>query len=174
MITSGRTSRSIRSGMRRSRVDPCERVRLTGTIEVPLAPEEGFALFTPSGERAWSEGWDPEFPSPVADEIEPGTVFTTGGHGDQRTTWTVVRREGHHALAYSRTTPGERAGLVTVTLQPSAVGSTVTVDYDLTALVPAANAELRSFATHYRHFLDGWQDSIARCVAHPPTFRGPS
>jgi hypothetical protein len=39
-----------------------KRVRLTGTIGVPLPPTEAFALFTPTGERAWAEGWDPRFP----------------------------------------------------------------------------------------------------------------
>ncbi len=145
---------------------PREHVRLTGTIEVSLPPEQAFHLFTPSGERAWAEGWDPQFPAPVADETEPGTVFTTD-HGDQRTIWTVVRREGHTSIAYSRTTPGDRAGLVTVTLQPSAGGSTVTVGYALTALVPEADHALQQFAHHYPAFLAEWRDSIAALLAAP-------
>jgi hypothetical protein len=142
-------------------------VRLTGTIDVSLPPEQAFHLFTPSGERAWAEGWDPQFPAPVADETEPGTVFTTAGHGGQLTIWTVVRRVGDTAIAYSRTTPGDRAGLVTVTLQPSADGSTVTVGYDLTALVPESDHALREFAHHYPAFLAEWRDAIAALLAAP-------
>lgn len=142
----------------------CERVRLSGTIEVALPPDEAFSLFTPSGERGWADGWDPEFPSPTADETEPGTVFMTA-HAGRRTTWTVVRHEDSVAIGYTALTPGERAGLVTVTLEPSRMGSTVTVNYDLTALAPEANPGLRNFAARYRQFLEHWQASIARSLA---------
>jgi hypothetical protein len=147
-------------------VIPREHVCLTGTIEVGLPPTQAFDLFTPSGERAWAEGWDPQFPAPVADETEPGTVFTTD-HGDQRTVWTVVRREAGTSITYSRTTAGDRAGLVTVTLRPSAGGSTVTVGYDLTALVPEADHALQRFAHHYPAFLVEWRDAIAAHLAPP-------
>jgi hypothetical protein len=145
-------------------VAPREHVRLTGTIEVGLPVEQAFHLFTPSGERAWAEGWDPQFPAAVADETEPGTVFTTD-HGGQRTIWTVIHREAGTDIAYSRTTPGDRTGLVTVALQPCAGGSTVTIGYDLTALVPEANHALQEFAHHYPAFLAEWRDAIAALVA---------
>ena len=145
-------------------MDQCERARLTGTIEVALPPEQAFSLFTPSGERSWVDGWDPEFPSPSHDETEPGSVFTTE-HGGRRTTWTGVRREWFAAIAYTSVTPGERAGLVSVTLSPAGAGTTVTVSYDLTALTPQANPALRAFAAHFHPFLDGWQDAISRSLA---------
>jgi len=143
---------------------PCLRVRLSGTIEITAPPGRAFPLFTASGERAWAEGWDPQFPSPVSDETEPGTVFTTA-HGERRTTWTVVRREAPVAIVYVTQTSGERAGLVTVELEPSATGSTVTVGYDLTALVPAANRALQEFADHYPQFLEHWQTAIGTALA---------
>ncbi len=146
---------------------PREHVRLTGTIEVGLPPEQAFDLFTPTGERAWSEGWDPRFPAPVADETAPGTVFTTD-HGGRTTIWTVVRREAGTAITYSRTTPGDRAGLVSVALQPSAGGSTVTVGYDLTALAPESDHALREFAHHYPAFLAEWRHAITVLLAAAP------
>jgi hypothetical protein len=132
-----------------------------------MPPEQAFSLFTPTGERGWAEGWNPIFPCPTADETEPGTVFTTA-HGDQRTTWTVIQREGCATIAYSFVTAGERAGLVTITLEPAAAGSTVTVRYDLTALGSEANPKLRSFAAHYPQFLEHWRESIARVHVRPP------
>ena len=143
---------------------PRERVRLTGTIEVSLPPGRAFHLFTPSGERAWAEGWDPQFPTAGTDETEPGTVFTTD-HGGQSTIWTVVHREAGTAIAYSRATPGDRAGLVTVALQPSAGGSIVTIGYDLTALVSEADHALQEFTHHYPAFLAEWRDAIAALLA---------
>lgn len=81
-------------------------------------------------------------------------MFTTA-HGGRETTWTVVHREIGAAITYSRLTPGDRAGLVSATLEPSPSGTTVTLGYDPTALAPKRNPELQSFADHYGHFLAG-------------------
>ena len=138
----------------------CERVSLTGVMDVALPPDRAFGLFGPSGDRAAAEGWVPVFPGPATAETEPGTVFTAA-HGERRTTCVVVRCEPPRAIAYSVVTDGEWAGLITVTLQPSPGGSSVTVSYQLTTLVPEANPRLRSFAAAYRRYLDSWRDSIA-------------
>jgi hypothetical protein len=136
-------------------------VQVTGSFAVALPPDEAFPLFTASGERSWVDGWDPRFPSPAADESEPGTVFTTA-HGPHVTTWVVARHEGSRLIAYANATPGERAAFITVGLEPTPRGTTVTVTYDVTALVPAANAAVQEFAAGYVEYLDGWRDSIAR------------
>lgn len=90
--------------------------RLVGQVRVPLAPAEAFVLFTAVGERAWVHGWDPQFPHPVNDDAEPGTVFETDAHG-RRTTWVVTERERPHRISYARVTPGDRAGTVSVVLE---------------------------------------------------------
>jgi len=138
----------------------CTRVRLTGSLDVGLPPAQAFTLFTPTGERAWAHGWDPEFPSPGADETEPGVVFRTR-HGGHVTTWTVASREPGRAISYTRVTPGDRAGIVSVRCQAAAPGTRVTVGYDLTALAPEANAELDRFAAGYPGFLASWERAIA-------------
>ncbi|MGD0372794.1 MAG: SRPBCC family protein [Candidatus Dormibacteria bacterium] len=140
---------------------PCSHVQVTGSFPLAFAPDEAFPLFTPSGERSWVDGWDPQFPSLTADETEPGTVFTTA-HEPHLTTWVVARHEGCHLIAYANVTPGERAVLITVGLEPTPTGSTVTVTYDVTALAPAANVEVQEFAAGYVEYLDGWRDRIAR------------
>ena len=139
----------------------CEHVRLTGTLEVALPPEQAFHLFTARGEAAWVEGWNPAFPAGTVDDSEPGTVFTTH-HGEHGTFWSVTGRQGRESIAYSITSPGERAGLIIVGLEPSAAGTTVTVTHDLTALVPAAGPALRQFAAGYDQMLRQWETSIAR------------
>jgi hypothetical protein len=144
-------------------VTTCKRVRLTGTIRVPLPPKDALTLFTPTGERAWAQGWEPRFPSPATDDTEPGTVFQTD-HAGRQSTWTVIRRDGG-TIAYATTTPGDRAGVVTVTCEPREDQTTIaTVSYDLTALVPEANADLDRFAANYPHFLDRWQRAIAQAI----------
>lgn len=146
---------------------PCKRVQLAGTITVDQPPARAFALFTPSGERLWAAGWDPVFPSPSADETNPGTVFTVR-HSDRDSVWTVVRSRAGRLIEYSVTTPGERAGLVTVTCSGSAGGTEVNVSYDLTSLTPAANDRLDQFAADYAHFLRQWQHAISAAVSPLP------
>lgn len=143
----------------------CARVKLTGTIEVALAPGEAFALFTPNGERAWAHGWEPEFPNAATDDTDPGTVFETT-HGGRRSIWTVVSCDPGRAIGYTTATAGYRAGTVTVRCQAVAGGTTVTVSYDLTALTPEANGDLRKFENRYRDFLNHWERSIAQAIAN--------
>ncbi|WP_026416879.1 SRPBCC family protein [Actinomadura oligospora] len=136
------------------------RVRLTGSIDVPLPPAEAFPLFTPHGERAWVDGWDPVFPDGASgDDTEPGVVFETSAHG-HRTTWVVVERHVPSSISYVRTTPGDRAGTVTVEVSEADGGSRVQVTYDLTALRPEAVAALEDFAAEYPSFLRSWQTAI--------------
>jgi hypothetical protein len=152
----------------------CKRVRLTGTIRVPLPPTDAIALFTPTGERAWAPGWNPQFPAPVLDDTEPGTVFQTD-HAGRRSTWTVTRCDPATTIAYATTTPGDRAGLVTVACAPGEADTTIaTVSYDLTALTPEANADLDRFAAHYPSFLDHWQQAITHATTALPATKKPA
>lgn len=141
----------------------CTRVRLTGQIGVALPPPRAFTLFTPSGERAWAQGWDPRFPAPAAGDADPGVVFVTG-HGGHLTTWIVIGCEPPSAIRYAEVTAGQRAGIVSVGCRPSGAGTSVTVGYDLTALTPEANAGLDRFAAGYPDFLAHWEQAIARAI----------
>jgi hypothetical protein len=146
------------------------RVRLSGTIQVPLPVGTAFLLFTPNGERTWAHGWDPRFPDPAADETAPGTVFETS-HGGRESTWIVVRCEPGCSIEYATATPGQRCGLVSVVCEPSGIrgpeggATTATVSYDLTALSPAAQLELDGFAKDYLSFLEHWEQAIAEAVS---------
>jgi hypothetical protein len=139
-------------------------VELRGTLTVALAPADAFELFTVSGERRWVPGWAPRFPVPVADETAPGTVFETD-HDGTRTTWVVAAAEPGRSIAYARTTPGDRAGLVRVECLPAAGGSEVRVTYTLTALSGEARDRLEEFRAGYPAFLAGWEAAIARMLA---------
>jgi hypothetical protein len=141
---------------------------LTGRFEVALAPDASWRLFTARGERDWVAGWNPTFPAPVDDDTAVGTVFTTAAHGHQ-TTWVVVDRDPGRRVRYARVTSHISAGTVTVTLEPSAAGSTVTVTYALTPLSEIGRQELTSFAAGYEPFLAGWAVQIARFLAERDT-----
>ncbi|MEV1243816.1 hypothetical protein ACIBO2_13055 [Nonomuraea sp. NPDC050022] len=136
-------------------------VRLSGQLAVALPPAEAFRLFTPRGEEEWVAGWLPRFPVPTADDSEPGTVFETDAHGE-RTTWVVLGRESGRHVSYARVTPGSRAGTVSVAVgEGRGGGSAVRVTYELTALSPEGERELREFADGYPAFLASWERDIA-------------
>jgi hypothetical protein len=121
----------------------------SGTITVPLPPDEAITLFTPEGERAWVPGWDPHHHS--------ATVFTTA-----ETIW-VVLDAPEHTVRYARVTPGVHAGTVEVRCRPNGATTTAEVTYDLTPLAPDTLGHLEhGFDT----MLADWERSIAEaCTA---------
>ncbi len=140
-------------------VTPLHSVSLVGTIHIPQTGSEAFRLFTATGERAWAHGWDPRFPVAVDDDSTPGTVFTVA-HQAVDSVWLVCRRDDERLIQYVRVIPGKNAGTVTVTLEPDANGSVVTVEYVLTPLDQEAAAELAEFAAHYDVYLQSWEKAI--------------
>jgi hypothetical protein len=137
------------------------RRRLTGHISVDLPPGEAFRLFTPRGEQDWADGWHPDFPVPVGDDAEPGTVFRTSAHG-RDTIWLVTGRRPGRQICYARVTPGDLAGTVTVSIRPSGDHSDVEVTYELTALTAEAGPGLSEFADRYPAYLRTWEEAIDR------------
>jgi hypothetical protein len=144
------------------------RARLSGLVRIPAGVAAPLTLFTPRGERAWAEGWEPRFPAPAADDSEPGTVFETA-HGQQTATWVVCAREPGRSIRYARIIPGRAAGTVTVTLgrQAGWGGPVATVSYDLTALSEEAAGELARFAAGFPGFLRHWEQAIAATASRP-------
>ena len=138
-----------------------ERIVRTHHFELPLPPDEAFGLFTPEGERAWAEGWDPRYLHPADGRTAAGMVFTTG-HGGEETLWTMTRHEPECGTAeYLRVTPGSRMGTVRVQCSQAGEGTRVTVTYALTALTPAGNEALRALdAPAYEAFIASWRSAI--------------
>ena len=145
--------------------------RLTSRIQVDLPPDEAFRLFTPRGEQDWVHGWQPRFPAPTPDDTEPGTVFETHANG-QHTIWVVTSREPGKRISYARVTPGEQAGIVTVTITDAGGHSEAEVTYQLTALTGPAARKLREFADGYPAYLQSWQDAITAWIDHAGTKPG--
>jgi len=147
------------------------RFRDTVTISVPLPADEALLLFTARGERAWVEGWDPEFPAGEPTEEGEGTVFVTTADG--RATYWVVAARTSRCVRYARTTPGFFAGTVEVRERSSDSRSTlVDVTYDLSALTPQGAAELDDFAAGYEQEISAWAVAIEAALADDGDTRG--
>jgi hypothetical protein len=136
------------------------RVQRSGQFTLPAPVERVRPLFTAEGERAWAPGWDPEW----ADDDhahEVGEVWTTTG--PPATTWVTVET-GTDLVRYARVAPGDSAGLVSVSCLPELEGTTVTVDYDLSALSAAGAERLAAFAASYDDMIEHWRVFTTRAL----------
>jgi catechol 2,3-dioxygenase-like lactoylglutathione lyase family enzyme len=132
-------------------------------LPVALPPEQAIELFTPEGERKWSEGWNPVYPRPERPE-GPGAVFVTS-HDGHTTTWTMVDHTAR-CVRYARVTPGVAAGTVTVALEADgAGGSRAQVTYDPTSLSADGDVRLAEFDRAYDADVGEWETAIAEALA---------
>lgn len=139
-------------------------IERTGDFTLPIPLRHAFPLFSPEGERAWVEGWDPVYLHPEHPSTDHDTIFRTA-HGDEETLWLVLRYDPARALAeYGRFSPGSRLGTVRVTCQEESPQLTrVAVVYSLTALSPAGNAVLDALTPKkYEAMLAEWRTLILR------------
>jgi hypothetical protein len=139
-------------------------VAYSHAITIPRPMPGALELFTPQGEMAWAEGWDPTWLWPADGATRFGMVFTTD-HGGEHTIWTMSRHEPAEGwVQYVRTTPGSRVGVVTVRCSAAGAASTrVEVGYDITALTEAGNAFLGDLTPEkFAAFIDSWREAIAR------------
>jgi hypothetical protein len=137
-------------------------VERTGEITLPLPLGHCFPLFSPEGERAWVQGWDPQYLHPDHPSNAPGTLFRTTHNGEE-TLWLVLTYSPSAATArYCRFSPTSRVGTVQVHCQEEAPGRTrVGISYALTAITPAGNAVLAALTPEkYAAMLHDWQEAI--------------
>lgn len=138
------------------------RIHRTHAFELARGAAEAFPLFTPEGERAWADGWDPRYAWPADGLTERGMVFTTE-HGGEHTIWTLVRYEPERfEVEYVRDTPGSRTGQVRVRCASLGPGRTrVEVSYVMTALSEAGRARLGELDEDaFRGFVESWREAI--------------
>lgn len=135
-------------------------VRAQRELDVAAPADITFRMFTPRGEELWIDVWRPCYVHPSDGTTVLGMVFTTGD-GDEHTIWQLIEfDETHRRSVYARTTPGIRAGTVTVEVEErDPLNSRVSIRYDMTALVdgPVLTPYLPST---FGSLIDGWGVAI--------------
>ena len=135
-------------------------ITCSGGFELPVAAEAAGGLFTPEGERAWAEDWDPRYPDPESTSAEPGMVFVTDRQGSEAV-W-VVTAVGQASIAYARFDPRGVMGTIEVSWTAVAEGRTrVEVTYRSTATDEAMRPELKRFEAHYDMYMEHWREAIS-------------
>jgi hypothetical protein len=131
---------------------------------LPLELPEAVALFTPEGERAWAEEWDPIYLAPHDGRTQEGMVFTTAA-GGEATVWLMTRyAPAAGELEYVRATPGSRIAVVKVRCTAEGDARTrVSVTYTITGLCEAGNEYVRQMsAQRFADYIDSWPAAIER------------
>lgn len=115
---------------------------LRGTLTVDAPVERAFPLFSPSGERLWVPGWDPEVLDPQGADWEEEMLFRTRDeHGEA--VWVITRLDrAAHEVTYHRVEPGRYVARVEVRCLPGDSGTKVETSYRFVGLSDAGNAEI--------------------------------
>jgi hypothetical protein len=139
-----------------------ERVTISQAITLAADPSRVFPLFTPLGEKAWAEGWEPHPLFPADGTAQTGAVFTTSHPPQGESIWTMTAYDPANLhLAYLRVTPGVQVAFIQVQCEDLHDGTTrATVTYTLTSLSAAGNAKLAQVAAHHRHDIASWEQAI--------------
>lgn len=95
-----------------------------GSFELNTTADKALQFFTPEGERAWVDGWDPQpvYPAQKAVAFETNAVFRLG-HGNEQSIWTILKASAEeHVAEYVYVVEGERVSRVRVEIEPLAGG----------------------------------------------------
>ncbi|HSN21283.1 MAG TPA: hypothetical protein VLS49_11430 [Usitatibacter sp.] len=137
------------------------------SFALPMAARAAFGLFTPQGEKAWAQGWDPEYLHPGDGRTEPGMVFRTSAHGEE-TIWTVSRFDPEGGFVeYVRCTPGSRIAIVSVRCADTGPSRCeVSVRCVFTGLSAAGNARIREMdERRFAEYIGAWRSEIEAMLA---------
>jgi hypothetical protein len=119
---------------------------LTGSLYLPVEPQEAFPLFSPEGERSWVPGWEPEILYPLAAKLTEGQIFRTREeHGEGL--WVVARlNHAEFYVRYNRFEPGRYAATIEVGIIRVGKGSEVTVTYSFVGLSERGNKDIEAMS----------------------------
>jgi len=140
----------------------------TGHVTLEAPPEKSFPLFTPEGERAWAEGWDPEVLFPADGHVREGLVFRTPDHGG--TVWVLTRYDkAGFTIAYNATAGGALVREIEVRCRPAAANRTeVTVTDTYVGLSEHGNMFVAQLdEASYAKKMEFWQTAINRALQGP-------
>jgi hypothetical protein len=146
-----------------------KRIIRSGVIGLPALPNQVFPLFTPTGEKLWVNGWDPEAVYPESGATEKGMVFKTGRPDGAHSVWIMTEHDPENLrVAYVRVTAGSDVCVVAVRCDPGPEGGTrAHVAYTLTALGERGSEYLaEDFSEErYQERMEAWEEAITRYLS---------
>ena len=141
----------------------------TGRLRFPAAVDRVFLMFTPIGEKAWAEGWNPHIVYPRDGEIAEGMVFTTEDHGGAF--WVNTQYDpAQHAVSYANFAPGVLINRIQIRCRALGANETeVAVTYTHTGLSEHGNQFVEHMdAAAFAKKMQYWQEAIGRALGGTP------
>jgi hypothetical protein len=143
-----------------------QQVCRTGGFDLGCDVDTAFPLFSPEGERAWVDGWDPQpvFPDQIA--FSRDTVFREGT-GAEEALWTIVDVDWQaHRAEYVRLAPASHSAHIIVTIEPAeAGGSDIVVSYAVAVFAADQTRLLDLFSEDiYAAKMQNWRRRLTRLL----------
>ncbi len=131
------------------------------TLDIPFA--DVAPLFGGWGERAWIDGWNPEFLHPTPPRDQEGAVFEVGPDAGKRTFITTLFDLAAGRMQHVFFVANVQVVKIDLWLNRlGARGTEVRVVYERTALTPEAGVEVRAAADRDRVQGERWKALIDR------------
>jgi hypothetical protein len=139
-----------------------------GSFELNTTADKALPFFTPEGERAWAEGWDPQPVYPTQKEVAfvTNAVFRLG-HGEHESIWTILQASPkEHVADYVYVVLGERVSRVRVEIEPLAGNRCrVHVRYVHTALSEGGTQFIAAMTEEdYAQKMSDWQRMVGALI----------
>lgn len=144
-----------------------QQIHRTVGFDLDCDVDTAFPLFSPEGERAWIDDWDPRpvFPDQIA--FSRDTVFREGTDA-QEALWTVVDVDWQtHRAEYVRFAPASHSAHIIVKIEPAESGrSHVLVSYTVTVFGADESCLLHAFSEDsYAAKMQNWKHRITALLA---------
>jgi len=145
---------------------PLERA-FRGEVLINGDAAEIFPMFSPTGERLWAPGWDPDLLHPKGIDWAHGQIFRTREKSGE-VVWIVTRLDrAAHSVEYHRVEPGLYVARITVECRPADRHTTkAVVAYSYIGLSEAGNREIEAMTQpDYDAKMTRWTGWINEAVA---------
>lgn len=137
-------------------------ITLDGSFTLALSTVQAFPLFSPEGERAWADGWEPEVLHPQGGDWSVGQVFRTQD-GGREVVW-VVTDLNHESgsVTYHRVEGRDLVARVSVRCEQEGEAETrVSVSYADFSLSDAGDDEITGMSeAAYADKMRNWKQQI--------------
>lgn len=140
-----------------------QQISRSGSFELACPARTAFPLFSPEGERAWVDGWNPTPVFPKTIEFRRDTVFRQGD-GSEEALWTIVDADWQaYRAEYVRLAPRSHAAHIVVQVEAvEPARCKVTVSYTVTAFGENLAGVLATFSeAAYAEKMRGWQRNLS-------------
>jgi hypothetical protein len=132
------------------------------TVKLPM--EAAAPLFGADQERKWAPGWSPVFLWPAPAKDQQGMVFTVA-HGEKKSVWIAPKFDlATGSVQYAYVIPDVMVTLITLKITPQDKWTHVAVQYDRTALNPAAKDVVLEMADQDSKAGPEWEKQISDYV----------